>query len=215
MVGALPNSTEQLAAHSVLFNSAVVFMVCAKGVTSAAASSVGRSVGASRNHEIPMTIGLLLTLSTVLSGFASGLLWVLRAQIAKLFTSDTEVQHDVKASMLGACLVIPAHALLMCFYGVSVGAGKQKWPSIGTVAGYCVGLPLAYCFGFVWRWPRALTGVWMGCVIALTLAATWAGVVVYRINWSLLLPVEERHVCEDHKNRSVSQHYEPLNPANE
>eukprot|EP00658_Telonema_sp_P-2_P022762 TRINITY_DN19113_c0_g1_i2.p1 TRINITY_DN19113_c0_g1~~TRINITY_DN19113_c0_g1_i2.p1 ORF type:complete len:162 (+),score=38.14 TRINITY_DN19113_c0_g1_i2:191-676(+) len=126
------------------------------------------------------------------------LLWLLRVQVGELFTADIAVQHGIKTDMWAACLVIPCHAVLMSLYGICVGGGKAIYPSLGTVLGYSVGIPLSWYLGFEVDWANHhLVGIWLGIAAALVFAAAWSGVTVACVDWSTLKPVDHHRVKQD------------------
>lgn len=155
---------------------------------------MGRSIGAKDNSRISSIVVVLCVMCLLFTTVCSAALWLLRSPIAVFFSADKAVQELVQSNMVGVCMAIPAHGLLMTLYGVCIGSGKQLIPSVGTCCGFAlIGLPMAYVLGVVYNWPRPLLGVWLGCTAALIFAAAVALAVVSWTDWMEVGRIDSEH----------------------
>uniref|UniRef100_A0A061R7J8 Protein DETOXIFICATION n=1 Tax=Tetraselmis sp. GSL018 TaxID=582737 RepID=A0A061R7J8_9CHLO len=191
LVGLLPNATVNLAAHSTLFNTVVVFYMTYTGLSTAVCSLVGRNIGAADSWRNRRLVVLSLGLCFSVSALVSTSLWLCRTEVAVLFTpNDRRVVEVVEQSIMGICLSIPTYGALMTLYGVCRGASLQSSAVYGTCIGYCIiGFPAAWLCGKHLGWPTPLMGVWVGNVAALVFAATWVIILVLRVDWDQISSV--------------------------
>jgi MATE family multidrug resistance protein len=161
-----------LAAHQISINSAALAYMVPLGVASAAAVTVGQSIGrrqfARARREGYMAIALG-------SGFMclSGLLfWLDPEPILRIYTPDKQVLE------IGSNLLAIA-AIFQLFDGIQTvttgalrGVGNTRTPMIMNLGGYyIVGLPLGYflCFSYGY----GIYGLWIGLSVALIAIAIY------------------------------------------
>jgi len=90
--------------------------------------------------------------------------------------------REATRANLGMVLSVPPYAIMMCLLGVLRGAGLQMWGAVMLfVSFYIVGLPMGAWLGL--RCDMDLLGIWLGNVIALSLAALGFGLRVCFVNW--------------------------------
>ena len=206
LVGLLPNAKTNLAAHSTLFNTVIVFYMSYTGLSTAVCALVGRNVGASdaaaNKRLVVLSMGLCCLMSFVVSSF----LWFFRREVAAFFTPGNQgIIEAVEQSMLGICLSIPSYGALMTLYGVCRGANLQSTAVYGTTIGYAVlGFPVAWFLGDHLGWPNPLLGVWLGNISALTFAAGWVLVLVLLVDWSHLGSVSSSSASEESFNAGAT-----------
>jgi hypothetical protein len=163
--------------------------------------------GGAHAAEVPKLIAIMSVVAVCLAGTLASAVYFGRDGVAKLFNPNPNVTAVVDESMLGAALSIPGYGLLMTLAGACRGASRQRLVAVGTVAGYAIGVPLAWYLGYHKGWAQAhdhahtnssstnasagtdsapLLGVWYGNAIALGWAAAWAVVATGKINWRTL-----------------------------
>jgi len=187
LVGWTPAAEREvnLAAHGTMFNLICVVYMVWTGASNAMCTLVGNHIGAERQIALPSLLKAAFLLALVTSAVVSVGYEIWKLPLAKAFTEDTVVQQALADNSLGLVLSVPLYAQLMTFYGALRGANRQRPAIVATVVGYwIIGLPAGGVLGCVWCWPTPLTGVWMGNVIALFIAATWVCMTVFvRIDW--------------------------------
>ncbi len=157
-----------LAAHTVALNAASLSYTVPLGISSAAAVSVGRAVGAGDRRGAAragwMAIGLVVAWEVM----TSVCLLVLPRQIAGAYTSDDRV-ISFAVTLLGiAALFQVGDGLQVVATGALRGLGNTRTPMVWNLVGYWgIGLPLGYWLCF----ERGLgaRGLWYGLCAALLL----------------------------------------------
>ena len=183
-----------LGAHGTIFNVLVNTYMCFTGMGAALCALTGKAIGERSGGAVPQLCALACAISLGMAAAIGALLYVLRSPLARLFTLDADVVHEVSVTMLGASLSVPGYALFMTLFGALRGAGRQALATFGAALGYGVGLPLAYVLGSVLQWPAPLLGCWLGNVAALTIAAVWSVGTVLAVDWRRCAPAHDRRV---------------------
>lgn len=155
--------TVSLAAHQVINNITGLVSNVVSGLSIAASSYTGRSLGAKNPtlaekyvYEIEM-IGFIFSLSVGILFFTCGY------PLGRIFTNDTEVLELVKKVLIiGGLLTFPQN-IQMVTTGCLRGAGDTKWPlvtALVTVTVCRVGLAIVFVkvfkFGLFGAWSAAL-----------------------------------------------------------
>lgn len=156
-----------------------------KSLGIALAATAGRYVGRGEPTRVPLLCSLASTLALLAAGAIGSTLYLLRAPLARMLTSDATIDTVIRATMLGPVLSLPGYGLLTTLAGACRGINQQRAAALATAVGYLVGLPLAYYLGVGLQWPRGrpLLGVWTGNAVAVALGATIVVVVLCRIDW--------------------------------
>jgi MATE family multidrug resistance protein len=157
-----------LAAHTIALNAASVTYMVPLGIASAAAVSVGRSLG-SGDRAAAARAGWTAIALAVAFEIVSALCFVLfPVEIARLYTQDQRV-ISFAVTLLGIAAVFQLFdGLQTVATGALRGIGNTRTAMVWNLLGYWViGLPLGSWLCFKLRWGAA--GLWDGLCLALIL----------------------------------------------
>jgi len=183
IVARLPYSTFELAAHSVLANTAGLWYNFPSAVASAAITCIGNSLGAKNTYSsiIYCKLGFIIVLTYgLLNGFA-GVMY--RDFWGNLWTNDPNVS-----------LIISDGMWIMWAYSITDGAKGLGGsvirgcghPTINLiiylVSTFAVGYPISYVLGFYYNFR--LVGIWIGMTAAWLVASVAYSVVILRTDWN-------------------------------
>ncbi|HEY4091301.1 MAG TPA: MATE family efflux transporter [Luteibacter sp.] len=168
MIGRLGETVS--AAHHVALNVAQVAFMIPLGVSMAITVRVGNAAGRRDAQGVRYAglSGLLLVLVTQL--FSSGIMVLLPASIARLYTSDAAVVATAAQLMLLAGVFQFADGIQVASNGALRGLKDTRVPMALTMFAYwIVGMPVGWFLAF----DRGLgaRGMWMGLVAGLSVAA--------------------------------------------
>lgn len=173
-----------LAAHTIALNAASVTYMVPLGISSAAAVSVGRALGAGDRRGAARAGWIAVGLAAVFEIASALAFFLLPKEIARIYTRDERV---VRFSVL----LFAIAAVFQLFDGLQVvvtgalrGTGNTKTAMAWNLVGYWViGLPLGCWLGFGLRWGAA--GFWDGLCLSLVLIAVALMVKWYNLTKSL------------------------------
>ena len=140
------------------------------GVSIAAATLVGRYVGAGDRDAVKRSFASALTLGVGLATVVGALFVALPGPLLRIFTDDPAV-----VGLGGSLLLLGAFfqlfdAISIISEGALRGAGDTRWPFlVQTALGWGVFVPLAYTLGVVF--DGGLSGAWTGGLISISLTA--------------------------------------------
>jgi multidrug resistance protein, MATE family len=157
-----------LAAHTIALNAASVTYMVPLGISSAAAVSVGRAIGAGDRPAAARSGWTALGLGVIFEAFSALLFLVFPRQIARLYTHDPRVVSFAVTLLSIAAVFQLFDGLQAVATGALRGLGNTRTPMVWNLLGYWViGLPLGYwlCFGLHW----GAVGLWDGLCLALIL----------------------------------------------
>jgi MATE family multidrug resistance protein len=170
-----------LAAHTIALNADAVAYMVPLGISSAAAVSVGRAIGAGGPRRAARAGWLAVGLGGGFEVFPALVFVLFGRQIAGLYTHDPAV--------VGLAVVLfRVAAVFQIFDGVQIietgalrGKGNTRTPMIWNLVGYwCIGLPIGYFLCFVIGW--GVVGIWDGLCLALILIGLGLSFVWWRAN---------------------------------
>ncbi|XP_066120476.1 multidrug and toxin extrusion protein 2 isoform X2 [Saccopteryx bilineata] len=177
-------STLDLSAQAVIYEVATVTYMVPMGLSISVCVRVGTSLGASDTAQarrsavsgVLCTVGTSLVIGTLLS--------ILRNELGYIFTNDEEVIALVN-KVLPIYAVFQLFEAICCVYGgVLRGAGRQAiGAAVNAVAYYVIGLPLGIVLIFVFG--MGITGLWLGMLACVLLAAAAFVASTARMNWKL------------------------------
>lgn len=158
------------------------FLLPAWGISNAAATLVGQSLGAKDPLRAERSVMLTAKYNAVFMGIVSLLFLLFPGMIVGLFTQQAEVQ----AYAINALRIISAGYL---FYGVGMvmvnafnGAGDTRTPTIINIFGFWIfQLPLAYLLAKYLGWGP--TGVFVAIPVAETMIAIAAFALFKKGRW--------------------------------
>ena len=160
--------TVSLAAHTIALNAASVTYMVPLGISSAAAVSVGRAVGA-RDHRAAARAGwTALGLTAAFELGSSVCFLLLPRQIGRAFTQDERVIKLAVTLLAIAAVFQLCDGLHEVATGALRGLGNTRTPMLWNLVSYwMIGLPLGYwlCFGKHW----GAAGLWDGLCLGLIL----------------------------------------------
>jgi MATE family multidrug resistance protein len=147
----------------------------AVGISTAAATLVGRYVGAEDLDAAETSFRSSLVLGGLLGGLVAVLFVAIPGPLLRIFTDDpTVVELGVSLLALGALFQLFDAAGIIT-EGALRGAGDTRWPFvIHSLAGWGLFVPLAYFLGVTLE--GGLRGAWLGglvYVIALSSVLVW------------------------------------------
>ena len=155
-----------LAAHTIALNAASVSYMVPLGIGSAAAVSVGRSLGAGDRRSASRAGWMAIGLGVVFELFAAVCLLTFRRQIARLYTQDAQVISLAMTLLEIAAVFQLFDGIQTVAIGALRGLGNTRTPMVWNLLGYWViGLPIGCWLCFVLRWGAV--GLWDGLYASL------------------------------------------------
>jgi len=168
-----------LAAHTIVLNAAAVTYMVQVGLSSAAAVSVGRALGAG-DREGAVRAGWTAMAIGVAAEICSAILFLgLPRQIADIYTIDARVIR-VSASLFAIAAGFQIFdGLQTVATGALRGWGDTKSSMIWNLVSYWgIGLPVGWWLCFRLHW--GIAGIWDGLWLALIFTGIGLTVVLYR-----------------------------------
>ncbi len=147
----------------------------ATGISTAAATLVGRYIGAGEPGRVERSFRSSIVLGSALGGAIALLFVALPGVLIGLFSSDPAVLAYGRPLLAIGALYQFVDALGIVTDGALRGAGDTRWPfAVRCALSWLVFLPAAYLFAF--PLGGGLTGAWLGGLVyttLLTLYLTW------------------------------------------
>lgn len=132
----------------------------AMGFGVAAATLVGNNLGANKPEEAKKYVLAANTLSTILMVLIGIFFFITSPFLAKLFTSDKEVQKLVVAVIRMIALFQPFLSLTLVISSALQGAGDTKFPMYSTLIGiWGIRVVFGYLFSIIF--DLGLVGIWL------------------------------------------------------
>jgi len=154
------------------------------GCSVAAASLVGRCLGAGRPDLAWRAVRRLLPAQLGLGFMIGGIFLVLGPSWVALIAADDEVAHQAAVYALVLAWSQPFVSLEALFEGTLNGAGDTRASFWSTVPFNLLRVPLAWWLAFEAGWGPA--GVWWAINFTTYLKATTKAIIVWRGGWSRL-----------------------------
>lgn len=154
--------TNAFAAYQIVSQVTSLSFTLGDGVSTAATSLVGQSLGAKRKDlamgyaRAASRIGLIVALLLML------VIFILRRQLATLFTSDEDIIHAVTLSFFVTILAMIPQNGRVVQSGVLRGAGDVRFAAICALISVSVLRP-----GLTWLFCYPLSGIWPGMPVAM------------------------------------------------
>jgi len=182
LIGSLGASV--VAGHQVALNfSSMVFMI-PYSLAMATTVRVGQALGRGAPRDARFAAGVAMATALVYACLSASLMLLLRADIARLYTPDTEVLAVASALLMYSALFQFSDAIQVTAAGALRGYHDTRATMLITLIAYWgIGLPIGYGLGLAdWFGPASgPAGLWQGLVIGLTCAALLLGVRLQRI----------------------------------
>ncbi len=182
LIGSLGASV--VAGHQVALNfSSMVFMI-PYSLAMATTVRVGQALGRGAPRDARFSAGVAMATALVYACLSASLMLLLRADIARLYTPDTEVLAVASALLMYSALFQFSDAIQVTAAGALRGYHDTRAPMLITLLAYWgIGLPIGYGLG-LGDWfglSSGPAGLWQGLVIGLTCAALLLGLRLQRI----------------------------------
>jgi putative MATE family efflux protein len=166
----------EVAAHQVAFQLWYFLALSLDAIAIAGQAIVGRYLGASDLGGTRATTRRMLELG-IMAGVVLGVLvFVATPLIARLFTGDGDVQHELRVLLPLVALMQPLNAAVFVLDGILIGAGDVRYLALAMVGATAVFLPLAV---LVLVTDAGLVALW-GALYAFMLARLFGMGVRYR-----------------------------------
>jgi multidrug resistance protein, MATE family len=163
--------TKALAAHQIAINLATISYMTTSGLAAAATIRVSNFLGKKDFVNLRQAAYSLLGLALlIMTGWA--ILFVVGSGfLPHFYVKDLDVIAIAGPLLIIAGLFQLSDGAQVVCIGALRGLQDVKIPSVLIFVSYwIIGLPLGYCFTFVWGWGPV--GIWIGLSIGLTLTAT-------------------------------------------
>lgn len=172
--------TRALAAHQIALNLAAVSYMVATGLAAAATVRVGNQLGKRDMPNLRRVGWSALLMSVGLMGASAGVFLVFNHALPTLYIDEEPVIEIAASLLVIAAFFQLSDGIQAVALGLLRGMADVKIPTLITLVAYWgVGLPIAYLLAFSLGWGAS--GVWLGLLISLTVAA----VLLVRRFWRL------------------------------
>lgn len=174
--------TIDLAAQSILLTSGSATYTIPYGISVAASTRVGNSLGSAMGQKARIASYMALVFAVAFGALNSTFYLATRSFFGYMFTSDEDVVARVAVIIPLCALFQIADGLCGVCGGVIRGLGRQKVAAyINLFAYYVVALPLGYFLTFHANW--SLTGIWISLTVALFLGAIGECLFLFLVDW--------------------------------
>jgi len=168
MIGWL--GSKALAAHQIALSMAAVSFMIILGISTAGTIRVGSALGRRNRLEIRRSGFLAVVVAGLIMGLFGIIFIFLKDFLPKLFISDGEVIMIAANLLIVAAFFQISDGVQAVGLGILRGIKDVRMPMyISFLAYWVVGLPVGYFLGFTFG--LGVTGIWIGLLVGLTLAA--------------------------------------------
>lgn len=196
--------TTALAAQSIVSSMASLSFQIPFSISIAASTRIGNLIGTNSKAASKISVDVTLCYSALSGLWNFSILYFFRLQIAKIFTSDSDV-----ASM--ASFIFPIVALNQffdCFNVLAAGClraqGRQKIGGyLNILAYYSVGVPLALLLGF--KLGYEIRGLWAGLGSGIFVLAGLQVYVIYTSNWDSIIEAAIERYTQAESDKIVDE----------
>jgi MATE family multidrug resistance protein len=162
--------SSELAAHQIAINLASISYMVVLGISAAATIRVGNALGSKNKDKIQIAGYSSILLGLGFMSFTGIIFMVFNKFLPSLYINDTEVIQIASTLLIIAALFQISDGVQAVGMGVLKGLTDVKVPMLITfIAYWIIALPLSYILGFIFRFE--ITGVWIGLLLGLTVAA--------------------------------------------
>jgi MATE family multidrug resistance protein len=173
MIGWL--GSKALAAHQIALSMAAVSFMIILGISSAGTIRVGSAMGRKNRPEIRRSGFLAIVVASSIMGFFGIVFIVLKGFLPKLFINDIEVILIASNLLIVAAFFQVSDGVQAVGLGILRGIKDVRIPMyISFFAYWIIGLPVGYILGFTFE--LGVTGIWIGLLVGLTLAAIFLSI---------------------------------------
>jgi len=201
--GLLPSGQYAVAANGILFNTLAIAYFTYVSTQVSTSVRMGNLVGAKDVSRIPVCLAVAVSTSMLLSVAGALVLQFYGRFFLQLYTSNERILGVATAANPGIVLSVPPYAVMMCLLGAMRSAGLQTWGAVALfVAFYVCGIPAGVYWGLYGGWD--LLGIWMGNVVALSIAALAMSIKVCTVDWVTTVKDAMAYENEGSIERSIS-----------
>lgn len=172
-----PLGTIAIAAHAFAITIEAVCYMPGFGISDAATTLVGQSIGARRFDLTRRFAVITLCLGAAIMAFMGALMYLFSPLVMSLMTPDPAVQEQAVQALRIEAFAEPLFAVAIVGYGICVGAGDTLIPSlINLCSMWLIRLGMAY----ILAQHYGLAGVWLAMCIELCLRGIFF---LIRLRW--------------------------------
>lgn len=157
--------TPEVAAQTIILQTAALAYMVPLGIGIATASLVGNALGANKRQLAIEIAELAFKVVVTIELFLGLIIWLFGGYFVQLFTDETDVLIISKSVMGFLSFFVLADGCNAVASGVLRGTGKQNVGAVTNVISYyCFGLPLAWllCFNANWGVAGLMMGLSLG-----------------------------------------------------
>lgn len=177
MIGWL--GSKPLAAHQIALSMASVSFMMILGISTAGTIRVGNALGRENLVNVRKSGFLAIGFGALVMSLFGIIFILFKAYLPRLFISETEVIAIAANLLIVAAFFQISDGVQAVGLGVLRGIKDVRIPmGISFLAYWIIGLPVGYMLGF--HIGMGVTGIWIGLLVGLTVAAFFF---VVRFNW--------------------------------
>ncbi|KAL5540152.1 hypothetical protein UlMin_044031 [Ulmus minor] len=181
--GLLTNPTISLDSISICMNYLNWDMQFMLGLSAAASVRVSNELGAGHPRVAKLSVFVVNGTSLLISIVFSAIILILKVELSKLFTSDSEVIEAVTNLTPLLAISVFLNGIQPILSGVAIGSGWQAVVAYVNLATYYViGLPIGCVLGF--KTNLGVAGIWWGMIIGVLLQTLCLLFITARTNWN-------------------------------
>jgi MATE family multidrug resistance protein len=172
-----------VAGHQIALNFSSMVFTIPYSLAMAATVRVGQALGRGAPREARFGAGVAMATALAYACCSASLMLWLRADIARLYTTDAEVLAVAGALLMYSALFQFSDAIQVTAAGALRGYQDTRATMLITLLAYWgIGLPIGYGLGLghLFGPPSGPQGLWQGLVVGLTCAAALLGVRLQR-----------------------------------
>ncbi|KAL9458131.1 hypothetical protein AB3S75_007062 [Citrus x aurantiifolia] len=154
------------------------------GLSAAASVRVSTELGAAHPRVAKFSVFVVNVNSVFISVvFSAIVVLIFRADLCKLFTSNSEVVQAVSDLTPLLAISVFLNGIQPIFSGVAIGSGWQAIVAyVNLACYYIIGLPIAYVLGF--KTNIGVVGIWWGMITGVVLQTITLIILTARTNWN-------------------------------
>jgi MATE family multidrug resistance protein len=187
LAGRLRNPLTAIGAICASANLQAIALMAWIGCAVAAATTVGKAIGAGQVREARAAAAATLAVSLGIGLLVGGAVALLRAPLSRAFTSDAEIDALAAQALPWLGIVMAFDACSNALGGVCSGLGLQRYAAAAQLVGYyAVGMPLgaAGAFWLLGGSERGVLALWAGTALSMLVAALLQAFALLRHDWA-------------------------------
>ncbi|XP_054897702.1 multidrug and toxin extrusion protein 1-like [Poeciliopsis prolifica] len=175
-------SEVELAAHSVMYQLAVIAYMFPFGFSTAASVRVGNALGAGNIEQAKLSCKVPIVCATIVSCVVGAIVGGCKDVIGYIFTSDKDTLLRVSDVMIIFCFTHLCDAVAGVTGGILRGAGKQLIGALCNLVGfYVIGFPIGISLMFPAK--LGIVGLWTGLTICVLMQSIFFVIYLCKLDW--------------------------------